>query len=118
MARNPKKNHKLTGEDAKVLAYATFGTNLPGTFVGCERLVTLDKGLANEFELKKKNLETKLRKLKKRLATPYQEARLPEVVVLESEVRPEYLKKLEKIRDEPIIRFGNTGDFRKRYGLK
>lgn len=40
------------------------------------------------------------------------------VLVLESEVRPEYLKKLEKIRKEPIIRIGNGGDFRKKYGLK
>lgn len=40
------------------------------------------------------------------------------VLVLESEVRPEYLKKLEKIRKEPIIRIGNARDFRKRYGLK
>ena len=40
------------------------------------------------------------------------------VLVLESEVRPEYLKKLEKIRREPIIRIGNAGDFRKKYGLK
>ena len=40
------------------------------------------------------------------------------VLVLESEVRPEYLKKLEKIRKEPIIRIGNAGDFRKKYGLK
>jgi hypothetical protein len=40
------------------------------------------------------------------------------VLVLESEVRPEYLKKLEKIRREPIVRIGNAGDFRKKYGLK
>jgi hypothetical protein len=40
------------------------------------------------------------------------------VLVLESEVRPEYLKKLEKIHREPIIRIGNAVDFRKRYGLK
>lgn len=40
------------------------------------------------------------------------------VLVLESEVRPEYLKKLDKIHKEPIIRIGNTGDLRKRYGLK
>jgi len=31
---------------------------------------------------------------------------------------PEYLKKLEKIRKEPIIRIGSVGEFRKRYGLK
>jgi hypothetical protein len=40
------------------------------------------------------------------------------VLVLESDVRPEYLKKLERIRKEPIIRIGNIDDFRKRYGLK
>jgi hypothetical protein len=40
------------------------------------------------------------------------------VLVLESDVRPEYLKRLEKIRKEQIIRIGSSGDFRKRYGLK
>jgi len=40
------------------------------------------------------------------------------VLVLESEVRPEYLKKLEKIRNEPIIRIGDAGDFKRKYGLK
>lgn len=40
------------------------------------------------------------------------------VLVLESDVRPDYLKKLEKIHREPILRIGDAGDFRKRYGLK
>ena len=40
------------------------------------------------------------------------------VLVLESEVRPEYLKTLEKIRKEPIIRIGSVTDFRDKYGLK
>ena len=40
------------------------------------------------------------------------------VLVLESEIRPEYLKKIERIRREPIVRIGNTNDFRRRYGLK
>jgi hypothetical protein len=39
-------------------------------------------------------------------------------LVMESEVRPEYLKKLEKIHREPIIRIGNAGDFKRKYGLK
>jgi hypothetical protein len=38
--------------------------------------------------------------------------------VPESEVRPEYLKKLDKIHKEPIIRIGNAGDFKRKYGLK
>jgi hypothetical protein len=40
------------------------------------------------------------------------------ILILESDVRPEYLKRLEKIRKEQIIRIGSVGDFRKRYGLK
>ncbi len=40
------------------------------------------------------------------------------LLVLESDVRPEYLKRLEKIRKEQIIRIGSAGDFRKKYGLK
>ena len=39
-------------------------------------------------------------------------------LVLESEVSPEYLKRLEKIRKEPIIRVGSAQDFRNKYGLK
>lgn len=40
------------------------------------------------------------------------------VLVLESEVRPEYLKKLDKIHKEPIIRIGSADDFKRKYGLK
>ncbi len=39
-------------------------------------------------------------------------------LVLESDLRPEYLKKLEKIRAEPIVRVGSIRDFKNRYGLK
>ena len=39
-------------------------------------------------------------------------------LVLESDIRPEYLKRLEKMRSEPIIRVGSFKDFRARYGLK
>ena len=39
-------------------------------------------------------------------------------LVLESRIRPEYLRKLEKIEKEPILRIGNVADFNNRYGLK
>jgi hypothetical protein len=39
-------------------------------------------------------------------------------IVLESDIRPEYIKKLKKIQKEPIIRIGNLADVKKRYGLK
>lgn len=40
------------------------------------------------------------------------------VLVLESGIRPEYLRKLERVQREPIIRIGSVTDFKKRYGLK
>ena len=39
-------------------------------------------------------------------------------LVLESNIRPEYLRKLKKIQKDPIIRVGSADDFKKRYGLK
>lgn len=45
-------------------------------------------------------------------------ARQYKELVLESELRAEYLKRLEKIRAEPIIRIGSIRDFKARYGLK
>ena len=39
-------------------------------------------------------------------------------IVLESEVRPEYVRKLKRVQKERIIRIGSAEDLRKRYGLK
>jgi hypothetical protein len=39
-------------------------------------------------------------------------------MVLESEIRPEYVRKLKKVEKERILRVGKPGDLRKRYGLK
>jgi uncharacterized protein DUF2683 len=47
-----------------------------------------------------------------RLAKDYKE------LVLESEFRPEYIRKLIDVQKQPIIRVGSTAELRKRYGLK
>lgn len=39
-------------------------------------------------------------------------------LVLDSEIRPEYLKRQEKIRKEKKLRVGSMEDFRKRYHVK
>ena len=39
-------------------------------------------------------------------------------IVLDSQVRPEYLLKLKRLRKEPITRIGSAEDFRNRYGSK
>ena len=44
-----------------------------------------------------------------RLAKEYKE------IVLESEFRPEYIRKLLEVQKEPIIRVGSAAELRKRY---
>jgi hypothetical protein len=38
--------------------------------------------------------------------------------ILEPELRPEYIRKMNRIQKEPILRIGTVKDFKKRYGLK
>ena len=83
--RNISDATTLTREDAKIVAYATFGTNISGTILGCEKLVTLDRGLRNEFEVRKATLKSKLKNSKRHLPSPYQNANLPQLVLLETE---------------------------------
>jgi hypothetical protein len=83
--RDARVTTTLTGEDARVLVYATFGTNISGMVMGCEKIIRLDKGLANEFELKKDRLETKLDRLMSRLPFPCKRAGLPQIVLLQTE---------------------------------
>lgn len=45
-------------------------------------------------------------------------ARQYKALILESDVRPEYLRRLEKIRSEPIVRVGTAKEFKAKYGLK
>jgi hypothetical protein len=47
-----------------------------------------------------------------KLAKEYKE------IVLESEFKPEYIRKLLEVQKEPIIRVGGATELRKRYGLK
>ena len=47
-----------------------------------------------------------------KLAKEYKE------IVLESEFKPEYIRKLLEVQKEPIIRVGSAAELRKRYGLK
>jgi len=39
-------------------------------------------------------------------------------LVLDSDIRPEYVLKFRKIRKEPIIRVGKVKEFERRYHLK
>ena len=47
-----------------------------------------------------------------------QMARQYKEIVLESEFRPEYIRKVLEVQREPIVRIGSPQDLRKRYGLK
>ena len=41
-----------------------------------------------------------------------------EEFAMDEDIRPEYIKKLEKIKKEKAIKIGSVEDFRKLYGLK
>jgi hypothetical protein len=43
-------------------------------------------------------------------------ARQYKEIVLDSDIRPEYIRKLKKMQKERITRVGSAQDFRKRYG--
>jgi cytochrome c peroxidase len=45
-------------------------------------------------------------------------ARQYKELILESDIRPEYLTRFRKIWSEPIIRVGSYKDFKKRYKVK
>jgi hypothetical protein len=45
-------------------------------------------------------------------------ARQYKEIVLESELKQEYIQKLKRIQKEQIVRVGGIEDLRKRYGLK
>lgn len=75
----------LTREDAKILAYGSFGTNISRTILGANRVLTLDKGLEAEFHRNKSGLKERLRVLTRGLPPPYDEAELPETVLIEAE---------------------------------
>lgn len=45
-------------------------------------------------------------------------ARQYKKLVLESDIRPEYVTKLKKIQKEAIIRIGSASDFKKRYNIQ
>ncbi len=45
-------------------------------------------------------------------------ARQYKEIVLDSDIRPEYVRKLKKIQKERITRIGGVEEFRKRYGSR
>jgi hypothetical protein len=69
----------FTREDAHVLSFGTFGTDEQASFVGVDEVLTFDKPLVNLFEEKQKRIQEKLEAMKRHLAPPYDDARLPEV---------------------------------------
>jgi len=72
----------LRKEDAKILAYGSFGTSLSSTILGIDKILTLDKCLQAEFSQKKSELAEKLKTLTKTLPKPCEKAKLPDVILL------------------------------------
>lgn len=71
----------FTREDARVLSLGTFGTDEQESFLGVNEVLTFDKPLKALFDEKHTVIQEKLNALKRAVKPPYDEARLPKVVM-------------------------------------
>lgn len=73
------RQHGFTREDAKVLALATFGSDLQGTFLGIEQIATFDQPFVNHVQNLRGHLTHRLQSMTGQLPLPYHWASLPVV---------------------------------------
>jgi hypothetical protein len=77
------KRLNFTREDAKILAYGSFGTDEEGEILGVNFVVTYDRALRNKYKLEFPEIEKQFLAMKAELRLPYSAAALPRVVTLE-----------------------------------
>ena len=71
------REHGFTGEDAVILALATFGTTISGDILGTEGIITLDQPFINNFQTQHPKIEKRFRAMTIQLNQPYRQALLP-----------------------------------------
>ena len=72
--------HTFTYEDAKILSSASFGVDIQAKSFGAEIVITFDRRMRDNFNLKKEAILARLRRMTSQLVHPYCTARLPEVL--------------------------------------
>lgn len=73
------REHGFTREDAVVLCLGTFGTDLSGSILGVDAVVTLDLAFINHFYVQHEVLTRRLRAMTQQLTIPFRNALLPEL---------------------------------------
>lgn len=73
------RTHGFTGEDAKILALATFGTDPATNALGVEQIATFDQPMVNHVAHLQDRLTRRLKAMAVQLPTPYTSARFPVV---------------------------------------
>ena len=73
------REHGFTREDAVILSLSTFGTDLAGSILGVDAVITLDLPFINNFHTHKTTLDHRLRAMTRQLPVPFRYASLPEL---------------------------------------
>jgi predicted nucleic acid-binding protein len=71
------REYGFTREDAAILGLATFGTDLAGSILGVDAVITLDLPFINNFHTRKATLNHRLRAMTQQLPVPFRHASLP-----------------------------------------
>lgn len=80
------RDYGFTGEDAAVLALATFGTNEVGNLLGTNFVATFDRPMINQWKTQQPAIQERFEAMKQDLPVPYNLAQLPQVA------RPEQIE--------------------------
>lgn len=72
----------LTREDAVILAYGTFSTTTAGNILGVETIATTDTNFDSEYNHQRKKLQTRLNSIVQNLDPPWNQAKLPKMIVV------------------------------------
>jgi hypothetical protein len=77
------REHSFTYEDAKILSSASFGVDVEAKQFGAEIVVTFDKRMRDNFNVKQEAIFTRFQRMTTRLVQPYCRATLPIVLTPE-----------------------------------
>jgi hypothetical protein len=80
--RHIQDTTSLTREDAVILTYGTFSTTTAGNILGVETITTTDTNFDSEYNHQRKKLQTRLNSIVQNLGPPWNQARLPKMLVV------------------------------------
>lgn len=82
-SRRIHKHTTITREDAKLITYATFGTNYERNILGVEYILTTDSSMYNEYYHQYDYLKKSHESMIKNLDPPFNNSKLPEIILIQ-----------------------------------